>query len=94
MNLQSGCPTANPPVVFRRENGGRTVLFNSDIGKSHGLDPVSPFFWKMLDGRYDAASILGAMREECEGCIPDTAPEHLRHFLADLEKRGLIAVEC
>jgi SynChlorMet cassette protein ScmD len=86
-------PTVNPMVVFREEFDDWAVLFDPDTGESYGLDPVSAFIWKKLDGKHDKKSILDNLEKECEGGIPKDAPKHVQDFLGDLEKRGLIGYE-
>ena len=83
-------PMANPMVVFREEFDDWAVLFDPDSGESYGLDPVSAFIWKKLDGKHSIKSILNNLEKECEGGIPKDAPKHLQEFLDDLKGRGLI----
>ena len=44
-------PLANPSLVLREEFDDWAVLFDPDTGDSFGLNPVSVFIFKRLDGR-------------------------------------------
>jgi len=82
-------PVANPTVVLREEFDDWAVLFDPDSGEAYGLDPVSVFIWRLLDGQHSLAEILEKLRHECEEGIPDEAPDHLREFIEDLSSKGL-----
>lgn len=82
-------PVANPTVVLREEFDDWAVLFDPDSGEAYGLDPVSVFIWRLLDGKHTAPEILEKLKETCEDGIPDEAPEHLNAFIEDLTSRGL-----
>ena len=82
-------PVANPQVVLREEFDEWGVLFDPDSGEAYGVDPVSIFIWKLLDGEHTAQDILEKLRQECENGIPGEAPDHLKEFIADLESKGL-----
>ena len=84
----------NPEVVFRQEFDDWAVLFMPDSGETYGLDPVSAFIWKKLDGQNTKKEILLALEEECEGGIPEDAPEHFDAFIEDLKKNGLVGENC
>jgi len=82
-------PVANPEVVLREEFDDWAVLFDPDSGEAYGLDPVSVFVWRLLDGDHTPPEILEKLREACEDGIPDEAPEHLSAFIEDLKSKGL-----
>ncbi len=86
-------PIASPMVVFREEFDDWAVLFDPDSGESYGLDPISAFIWKKLDGKHSNKSILEELEKECDGGIPEDAPKHLQDFLDDLTGRGLVGCE-
>jgi len=83
-------PVANPQVVLREEFDEWGVLFDPDSGEAYGVDPVSIFIWKLLDGEHTAQDILEKLRQECEDGISDEAPDHLRKFIEDLTSKGLV----
>ena len=45
-------PIANPLSVLREEFDDWALLFDPDSGKVVGLNPVSVFIWKRLDGNH------------------------------------------
>jgi len=83
-----GKPIANPLVVLREEFDDWAVLFDPDSGNAFGLNPVSVFIWKRLDGRNRLEDILKELRESAEE-VPEEAKDHLKEFLGDLVKQGL-----
>ncbi len=83
-------PQANPLIVLREEFDDWAILFDPDTGNTFGLNPVSVFIWKRLDGRNTTEKILDDIRRECTE-VPDNAEEHLRTFLEDLVSNGLVA---
>lgn len=83
----------NPMIVFREEYDDWAILFDPDSNETYGLNPTSAFVWKMLNGKNSRRSILDALKEACEGGIPEDASKHLDDFLADLEKHGLSGYE-
>lgn len=88
----TGRPVANPLVVFREEFDDWAVLFDPDSGNAFGLNPVSVFIWKRLDGRNRLEDILKELRESAEG-VPEEAEDHLKEFIGDLVKQGLAGYE-
>ena len=91
MNLQTK-PIANPELVFREEFDDWAILFDPDTGKGVGLNPVSAFIWKRLDGKRSLERILGEIRE-CFEKTPAEAESHLGEFVAELERRGFVGYE-
>jgi SynChlorMet cassette protein ScmD len=85
-------PIANPMVVLREEFDDWAILFDPDTAEAFGLNPVSVFIWKRLDGRNTFADILGALQEVCED-MPGDALEHIRTFAEELVSRGLAGRE-
>ena len=83
-------PVANPTVVLREEFDDWAVLFDPDSGDAYGLDPVSVFIWRLLDGKHTPPEILEELREACEDDVPDEAPDHLNSFIEDLTSKGLV----
>lgn len=83
---------ANPMIVLREEFDDWAVLFDPDSGNAFGLNPVSVFIWKHLDGRHTVPDILEKLGKECTD-IPDDAETYVREFLGDLSKVGLAGHE-
>jgi len=92
MELNKQCPIANSMVVFREEFDDWAVIFDPDANATFGLNPVSAFIWKQLDGKQTKEGILKSLEEACDE-VPKDAPQHLDDFLVDLEKRGLVGFE-
>jgi SynChlorMet cassette protein ScmD len=92
MELNKQYPIANSMVVFREEFDDWAVLFDPDANETFGLNPVSAFIWKKLDGKHTKESILKSLKNDCDD-VPNDAPQHIDAFLADLEKRGLLGFE-
>jgi SynChlorMet cassette protein ScmD len=91
MNLDDK-PVANPLVVLREEFDDWAILFDPETGKGFGLNPVSVFVWKHLDGKHTAADILAELQESCEN-VPEEAEEHIKKFIDSLLKEGLAGYE-
>jgi len=83
---------ANPMIVLREEFDDWAVLFDPDSGNAFGLNPVSVFIWKQLDGRHTVQDILEKLGKECTD-TPDDAENYVREFLDDLSKAGLAGHE-
>ncbi len=78
---------ANPGIVLREEFDDWAVLFDPDSGDAFGLNPVSVFVWKLLDGTHNDKDILKKLRENCEN-IPEEAESDITEFVNDLVERG------
>ncbi len=85
-------PIANPEVVLREEFDDWAILFDPDTGDAFGLNPVSVFVWKRLDGNYTVEKIVDELKAECED-VPEDAPEHVSTFIGELVERGLAGQE-
>jgi len=83
---------ANPMVVFREELDGWAILFDPDTGESYGLNPVSAFIWKCLDGQHTIQDILSGLRENCDS-VPEDAEDLVNKFIQDLVERGFAGYE-
>lgn len=91
MNDQ-GKPVANPLMVFREEFDDWAILFDPDTGNAFGLNPVSAFVWKRLDGKHTVQDILAELRKDCED-VPDTAEEEINTFIDELLEKGYAGYE-
>ena len=81
-------PIANPLLVLREEFDDWAVLFDPDTGDSFGLNPVSVFIWKHLDGNHTTEDIMKALRSECDNA-PEDAETYVKEFIDDLLEKGL-----
>jgi SynChlorMet cassette protein ScmD len=78
---------ANPLLVLREEFDDWAILFDPDTGNAHGLNPVSVFIWKFLDGNHSIRQIHDELRENCQD-MPDDAERYIREFIAELVGKG------
>lgn len=85
-------PVANPMLVLREEFDDWAVLFDPDTGDSFGLNPVSVFIWKRLDGNHSLVDIMEALRSECDDA-PEDAETYVKKFIDDILERGLAGYE-
>ncbi len=85
-------PIANPLVVFREEFDDWAVLFDPDSGNAFGLNPVSVFIWKRLDGEHTIQDILMELRESCKD-VPDNAEQEIEAFVEGLVQKGYVGYE-
>lgn len=85
-------PIANPLLVFREEFDDWAILFDPDTGDGFGLNPVSVFIWKRLDGKHTIQDILMEFRESCED-MPDTAEQEIKDFVEGLVEKGYAGYE-
>ena len=85
-------PIANPLIVLREEFDDWAILFDPDTGNAFGLNPVSVFIYKRLDGQHTLEDIMKELRAECKNA-PEDAEKHAQDFIDDLLKRGLAGYE-
>jgi SynChlorMet cassette protein ScmD len=83
-----GKALANPLLVLREEFDDWAVLFDPDTGHSFGLNPVSVFIFKRLDGKHALRDIMKELRAECKNA-PEDAEKYVKAFIDDLRKRGM-----
>lgn len=85
-------PIANPSIVFREEFDDWALLFDPDTGAAFGLNPVSVFIWKRLDGKHTVADLFAELRVSCNS-VPENADEDIAAFVNDLVERGFAGSE-
>jgi len=86
-------PIANPLIVLREEFDDWAILFDPDSGEGHGLNPVSVFVWKCLDGKHTIKDIMAELRENCDD-MPEDAEKLVETFVKDLVERGFAGYEA
>ncbi len=91
-NITNNRPVANTNIVFREEFDDWAVLFDPDTGDSFGMNPVSTFIWKHLDGKHTLEDILSEMKKCCKD-VPDKAAEEMDVFVKDLIEKGYAGFE-
>jgi SynChlorMet cassette protein ScmD len=89
---KSNTPVANPMLVLREEFDDWAILFDPDTGDAFGMNPVSVFIWKRLDGKHSKQEILKELRQNCED-VPENAEQDVNDFLQELIKRGYAGYE-
>ena len=85
-------PIANPLLVLREEFDDWAILFDPDTGDGFGLNPVSVFIWKRLDGKHTVKDILGELLDECED-VPENAEREIHDFIEELVEKGYAGYE-
>ena len=85
----SAKPITNPLIVLREEFDDWAILFDPDTGDGCGLNPVSVFIWKRLDGKHTAQDILRELHENCED-VPENAEQEIKDFIQELEEKGYV----
>ena len=85
-------PIANSMLVLREEFEDWAILFDPDTGDGFGLNPVSVFIWKHLDGSHTIQDIINKLSEECED-VPDDAEKHVKDFIKELVEKGYVGFE-
>ncbi len=85
-------PLADPMLVLREEFDDWAILFDPDTGDSFGVNPVSVFIFKHLDGRNTLDDIMKKLRVECEDA-PDDAEQYVAEFIDSLVQKGFAGFE-
>lgn len=85
-------PMANSNVVLREEFDDWAVLFDPDTGEAFGMNPLSVFIWKQINGKNSLADIMGKVSQSCDD-VPSDAREHIARFMDQLVAKGLIGYE-
>lgn len=83
----------NPEVVLREEFDDWAVLFNPENGEGFGINPVSVFIWKQLDGNKTVKQVTDAVISECSD-VPSDADTQVIEFIESLLSRGLAGEVC
>lgn len=93
MHTDERKPIATQTIVLREEFDDWAILFDPDASDAYGLNPVSVFIWKCLDGKNTIADIVLKMGKECED-MPDDAIDYVKKFLEELVEKGYAAYEA
>lgn len=92
MGTDEGRPIANQAIVLREESDDWAVLFDPETSDVYGLNPISVYIWKCLDGKNTIADIVRKLGMECKD-MPDDAIDHVKKFLDELVEKGYAAYE-
>ena len=93
MQTEECRPIANQTIVLREEFDDWAVLFDPDTSNAYGLNPVSVFIWKRLDGRNTIADIVRELGKECKD-MPDDAMDYIKKFVDELVEKGYAGYEA
>ena len=85
-------PVANRTAVLREEFDDWAVLFDPQTGNAFGLNPVSVFIWKQLDGKTPITEITQRLQKNCQDAPQDTR-KYLQAFIEQLIQKGLAGYE-
>jgi len=85
-------PIANPMLVLREEFDDWAILFDPDTGDGFGLNPVSVFIFKHLDGKHTMQDILKKLLDTCED-VPENAEQEIKDFIEELVGKGYAGYE-
>ena len=85
-------PIADPMLVLREEFDDWAILFDPDTGDSFGVNPVSVFIFKHLDGKNTLQDIMQKLRVECDDA-PDDAEQYVKEFIDSLVQKGFAGYE-
>jgi len=80
-------PVMNQNIVLREEFDDWALLFDPDTSEAYGLNPVSVFIWKHLDGENTLEEIVEKLGKECEQ-MPDDAIVYVKKFVDELIEKG------
>ncbi len=83
-------PIQNSEIVLREEADDWAILFDPNSGETYGLDPISIFVWKNLDGKRSIEEIVTELKKVCIDNVPDCALQDVTDFVNDLASKGLV----
>jgi SynChlorMet cassette protein ScmD len=92
MTQKTDTPIANQMLVLREEFDDWAVLFDPDTGDGFGLNPISVFIWKRLDGKHTVQDIMKEIQENCEDA-PENAEQEVNDFIQELVEKGYAGYE-
>jgi SynChlorMet cassette protein ScmD len=85
-------PVTNSRLILREEFDDWAILFDPDSGRGFGLNPVSVFIWRRLDGNHTEDDIVAELMENCEE-VPEHAGDDVREFIDELVRLGFVGYE-
>lgn len=87
--MENKKPVKNPSVVLREEFDDWAVLFNPENGDGFGINPVSVFIWKLLNGKNSTSVIVAKLQKNCDD-VPEDAEKYVQEFIDSLVEKGLV----
>ncbi|MBU0996157.1 MAG: SynChlorMet cassette protein ScmD [Proteobacteria bacterium] len=85
-------PVRNEMLVLREEFDDWAILFDPDTGEGFGLNPVSVFVWKHLDGQNTMTEITKKVLAHFDE-TPENAHDEINEFVENLLKKGYAGYE-
>ncbi|EFK06526.1 conserved hypothetical protein [delta proteobacterium NaphS2] len=85
-------PIAKPSILLREEFDDWAVLFSTDSGEAYGINPVSVFIWKRLDGERTIDGLVEELIANCDDA-PDDAGGQVLTFVNELLAKGFAGYE-
>lgn len=82
----------NKSFVFREEFDDWALLFNPDSSETFGMNHVSSFIYKHLNGKNSIESIVDKLSAECHEVPPDVN-SLVMEFIQSLVDNGLAEVK-
>jgi len=89
---KNNMPAVKSSMLLREEFDDWAILFYPDTGNCLGLNPVSVFIWKHLDGNHTSEDILNALQENFED-VPEGTRQHVIDFVQELLARGYVGYD-
>ena len=83
----------NPSVVLREESDNWALLYDPDTGNTYGINPVSVFIWKQLNGKNGIKEITEKVHRHCTN-VPGDVESHIEEFVSDLLEKGYAKEFC
>ena len=78
----------NSDFVFREEYDDWAILLNPDTSEAYGMNPISTFIYKHLDGERSISDIHNLLISECKNA-PTDAETLVTSFIEDLVAKGI-----
>jgi SynChlorMet cassette protein ScmD len=79
---------ANANYVFREEYDDWALLFNPESSETFGMNQISAFIYKHLNGELSIYHIVSKLRSECKN-TPANADTIVLEFVKSLVAKGL-----
>jgi SynChlorMet cassette protein ScmD len=87
MLQEDAMPLTKPRLLLGEEFDDWAIPFDPDTGAGIGLNPVSVFIWKRLDGMHTVNDILNELVENCDDVSHDACQEVI-DLVRELLARG------
>jgi len=89
---EDSMPVAKSTLLLREEFDDWAILFDPDTGDGIGLNPVSVFIWKRLDGMHTLNDILNELMDNYED-VSQGASQQVSDLVQELLARGYVGYD-